>query len=617
MKKIYSILFAATALFAASCQKEISNPEIDAPKGEVMTITATTDAETKTTLNGMATLWAASDQISVFDSNKGANNRCFEINDECDGEETATFSYEGEFVMPQNGQTDPTVVALYPYQANAYCDFFYYDHADITSLNIEAEQTAVEDGFDADATFAIALGTLSTKDELKFSNLYSLLKFTVLDAGVKEVTVTVEGEDAFIAGDARIDLTINLEAGAGKPVFENPVLSATTSKTVTLSCEGGFEKGKTYYIAVAPTSYTGISVALDGTTVKTSNNAKTLEKNKVYNLGDLEYVEPDPITINLVPGQWVSDGAWFAVAYNNGVHKMTIDDDGYYTYELPGNVEAFAFWRMNPASEDLTEANRWNEIPNVAVPTDENNYYIWSSWNAPFGAWGPKPAEKTFGIVGEFDWDNDIPMGKVASGVYAAKNVTQIAPFTKWKIRVNGGWDESYTSAITGIEANKWVAIGGSGDLTHAVDGAIDIYIDINQSRIYVMSAGTDYSTAVQQTVSTTPPPAGIPAKENYLYLNPSMWAVDGARFAAYFFGNGEKWVSMTDPDSDGIYEVEKQAGYTKVIFCRMNGSNSTNGWSNKWNQSGDLTIPTDGKNLFTPSDWDGATTTWTTVTEF
>lgn len=377
MKKIYSILFAATALFAASCQKEISNPEIDAPKGEVMTITATTDAETKTTLNGMSTLWAASDQISVFDSNKDANNRCFEINDECDGMETATFSYEGEFVMPQNGQTDPTVVALYPYQENAYCDFFYYDHADITGLNIEAEQTAVENGFDADATFAIALGTLSTKDELKFSNLYSLLKFTVLDAGVKKVTVTIEGEDAFIAGDARIDLTINLEAGAGKPVFENPVLSATTSKTVTLSCEGGFEKGKTYYIAVAPTSYTGISVALDETIVKTSDNAKTLEKNKVYNLGELEYPK---VSVYMKPSSdWENSGnefsAWIWQDGKEGSWYTLSDDnsDGIYEVTFPAYLNKIIFVSMKGE-------NNWDncaaQTDDLDVPSDTKNTYI-------------------------------------------------------------------------------------------------------------------------------------------------------------------------------------------------------------------------------------------------
>ena len=56
------------------------------------------------------------------------------------------------------------------------------------------------------------------------------------------------------------------------------------------------------------------------------------------------------------------------------------------------------------------------------------------------------------------------------------------------------------------------------------------------------------------------------------LYLTPSAnWKQSNARFAAYFFGNGEKWISMTDPDGDGVYEVEVPAGYPNVIFCRMN----------------------------------------------
>ena len=101
------------------------------------------------------------------------------------------------------------------------------------------------------------------------------------------------------------------------------------------------------------------------------------------------------------------------------------------------------------------------------------------------------------------------------------------------------------------------------------------------------------------------------------LYLKPnSNWTQSNARFAAYFFGAGEKWVSMTDDDSDGIYEVEiPEGGYTSVIFCRMNPSTTENNWNNKWNQTGDLKIPTDDKVLFTvPSgSWDSATTGWST----
>ena len=111
--------------------------------------------------------------------------------------------------------------------------------------------------------------------------------------------------------------------------------------------------------------------------------------------------------------------------------------------------------------------------------------------------------------------------------------------------------------------------------------------------------------------------PAVTTGEEGYLYFKPnSNWKQANARFAAYFFGNGTTWVNMVDTDGDGIYVVKEQPSktYPNVIFCRMNPSASANNWDNKWNQTGDLTIPTNGNNLFTlaaNAGWDGATTTW------
>ena len=100
-----------------------------------------------------------------------------------------------------------------------------------------------------------------------------------------------------------------------------------------------------------------------------------------------------------------------------------------------------------------------------------------------------------------------------------------------------------------------------------------------------------------------------------YLFLKPnSNWTQANARFAAYFFGNGTEWISMTDSNKDGIYAVQKPSKtYPNVIFCRMNPSASANNWDNKWNQTGDLVIPGNGDNMFTvPSgSWDGSTTSW------
>ena len=98
------------------------------------------------------------------------------------------------------------------------------------------------------------------------------------------------------------------------------------------------------------------------------------------------------------------------------------------------------------------------------------------------------------------------------------------------------------------------------------------------------------------------------------LYFVPnSNWKVDGARFAAYFYGgSGDAWASMTDSDGDGIYECAVPSGHTSVIFCRMD-PNGDNVWGSKWNQTNDLTIPTDGKNCYTVAEgaWDYGDGSW------
>lgn len=105
-----------------------------------------------------------------------------------------------------------------------------------------------------------------------------------------------------------------------------------------------------------------------------------------------------------------------------------------------------------------------------------------------------------------------------------------------------------------------------------------------------------------------------------WLYLKPnSNWKKENAKFAAYFFTknvSGEYWQWMMTLDAN-YYGCVIPGDYKNVIFCRMNSSATNMNWDNKWNQTGDLTIPTDGNNLFTlpSSTWDGATTTWSKKT--
>ena len=93
-----------------------------------------------------------------------------------------------------------------------------------------------------------------------------------------------------------------------------------------------------------------------------------------------------------------------------------------------------------------------------------------------------------------------------------------------------------------------------------------------------------------------------------------SEWTSDGARFAAYFFKNETtyKWVSMTS-QGNNVYTCSVPSGYSGVIFVRMNGGNSTNDWSNKWNQSSDLPVPDAASCMYTMKSgwWDGDNGTW------
>lgn len=110
-------------------------------------------------------------------------------------------------------------------------------------------------------------------------------------------------------------------------------------------------------------------------------------------------------------------------------------------------------------------------------------------------------------------------------------------------------------------------------------------------------------------------------ATPSTLYLTPnSNWKEANARFAAYFFGNGEKWVSMTKVANEtDLYEVTVPSGYPSVIFCRMNPSATANNWDNKWNQTSDLTIPTNGTNHYTikAGTWDKGGGTWATYNPY
>lgn len=103
------------------------------------------------------------------------------------------------------------------------------------------------------------------------------------------------------------------------------------------------------------------------------------------------------------------------------------------------------------------------------------------------------------------------------------------------------------------------------------------------------------------------------------VYLKPnSNWLIGNARFAMYVFNSKTNaWADMADEDEDGYYEGTIPEGdWTGIILCRMNPNTTTNSWSNKRNQTSDLTVP-EGMNCYTVKEgtWDKGGGTWSLYT--
>ena len=225
-------------------------------------------------------------------------------------------------------------------------------------------------------------------------------------------------------------------------------------------------------------------------------------------------------------------------------------------------------------------------------------------------------------LVGAFSsWADKTMLTTTDANVVVLKNVTMKAAEGFLVRKPSTDWADKYGAGnVNYIKANHYIVTYKDGaDMCLEADGTYDIYFNITTKNLYVMTAGTDYANATQQTVSGEEPKQEEPeVTEKVVYLKPnSNWTQSNARFAAYFWkdGGGDVWVSMTAV-GDGTYEAHLPEGYDygcNVIFCRMNPSTSANNWNNKWNQTANLKTPTDGKNLYTVKNgtWDNGGGTW------
>ena len=286
---------------------------------------------------------------------------------------------------------------------------------------------------------------------------------------------------------------------------------------------------------------------------------------------------------------WAQADATFVAQF--GDEKINFTEDTaiteYQVYSLTytGDAASFSILRMSPDGK-----TQWNKKTGLTLPTDDKNCFFSTGWaesGAAAGYWAALPEVKTSTITitayNHSDWTSDIY-------VYAFGTPTA---HTAWPgVKLNTVSGNKMTATIT---------------VKHFADEQIKFVVNSGSNKT-ADSNGFDVASAITFYFTNAQIMDEAPVQPNTkLYLIPSgSWKQGNERYAAYFFGDGTGWASMTDTDNDGTYEVTIPTGknYTNVIFCRMNGSTTANDWNNKWDQTGDLTLPYYGNNVYSISSW-------------
>ena len=235
MKTIKAFSAALIVLAATACNSDYINESATANNLEPMTISG---IETKTVFtpsaDGGSVAWTAGDKIAVFDNLGGKNTFT--------NSENATASFSGNVT---SGTT--AFWAIYPEE-------LVKDFSNTSAIiTLPSDQTIAAGTFAEDLNISAANGfkTPGTPevDGITFSNVCGLISFTVpSNIAAQKVTFSTESRD--LAG------TLNVN-------FENSTMAISGEGSKSLTMEGDFAAGSTFYFVATPGAITGFKIEVD------------------------------------------------------------------------------------------------------------------------------------------------------------------------------------------------------------------------------------------------------------------------------------------------------------------------------------------------------------------
>ena len=384
MKRIITstLLLSALALFSA-CQKS----EQQAPaKGESIVFTASFAPETKTFIDGKQSLWNQ-DEIRIFNGKKKESGEYESQKYVTQAANTATAEFEIENKAATF--TGDKFIAVYPFNNSG--NAWWNGSADkvINHLWLKPEQTATVGTYDPEGHVAVAY---TENRELSFKNACTLLKFTIQSDNIQEIW---------------------FESNDGTPISGNFGFNTETDDIYTgnteyvkfshVAVKDGFTKGKTYYMSCIPavlkSGFTIKVVAnIDGKNVNSENipynKSITLDRNKIYDLGNITYTErpAEMRTLYLEPGVWEKDDPVYQAYLFNGSDDYQWYDfkkvkEGLYKVSFPDQWETIIACRMNPAGPASDWKGKWNQTNNISLASFGDNNCIsitdWGDYGKP------------------------------------------------------------------------------------------------------------------------------------------------------------------------------------------------------------------------------------------
>ena len=186
---------------------------------------------------------------------------------------------------------------------------------------------------------------------------------------------------------------------------------------------------------------------------------------------------------------------------------------------------------------------------------------------------------------------NNMTKGNDGIWTKTYENITLEAKTYQYKVAANNNW------------GNGEFPTQGNNQYEIKEAGAYNITFTYNPAKPELTCNASLVGEATEKLL--------YPANTTIYVTIHSAWAINNARFAAYFFGsNGDNWTDLTNVNND-IYSLTVPAGeWYGMIICRMNPETTENTWDNVWGAQTKDIMYEEGQNHYIINSedptWDG-----------